>query len=139
MRHQRQIVRTLAICLLLVVGISACGASSAVTGEFSLVSPTEAAAVLAEWSPEVVLLDVRTPEEFGQGHVPGALNVDFYANDFAARLDGLARDVPYVVYCRSGNRSAQAITIMRDQGFSQVWDVDGGIVSWTEAGLPLAT
>jgi rhodanese-related sulfurtransferase len=84
-----------------------------------------------------VLLDVRTAEEFNEARVPGSVNVDFYAADFASQLDTLAKDVPYVVYCRSGNRSSQTMNIMRDLGFLEVWDVDGGIISWNEAGLPL--
>lgn len=121
--------------LALSVMLSACGGTA--TTDIRLVSPSEASGVLAERSPEVVLLDVRTPEEFGEVRVPGSVNVDFYAADFATRLEELPRDVPYVVYCRSGNRSSQTMSLMRDLGFSEVWDVEGGIVSWSEAGLPL--
>ena len=123
------------LTLLVVLVLSACGGTA--TAEIQLVSASDAAAVLDERAPDVVLLDVRTLEEFNEVRVPGSVNVDFYAADFAAQLDTLPKDVPYVVYCRSGNRSSQTMDIMRDLGFSEVWDVDGGIISWNEAGLPL--
>ena len=123
------------LILLVVLVLSACGGTA--TAEIQLVSASDAAAVLDERAPDVVLLDVRTLEEFNEVRVPGSVNVDFYAADFAAQLDTLPKDVPYVVYCRSGNRSSQTMDIMRDLGFSEVWDVDGGIISWNEAGLPL--
>lgn len=128
-------LRTLA--LLFAVMLAACGGSSTATADIQLVSASDAATVLNERAPEVVLLDVRTAEEFNEARVPGSVNVDFYAADFASQLDTLAKDVPYVVYCRSGNRSSQTMNIMRELGFLEVWDVDGGIISWNEAGLPL--
>lgn len=121
--------------LLALLVLAACGGSA--TAEIQLVSATEAAAVLDDRAPEVVLLDVRTPEEVREVRVPGSVNLDFYGADFAAQLDTLAKDVPYVVYCRSGNRSSQTMDIMRELGFSQVWDVDGGIIAWNQAGLPV--
>jgi len=130
-------LRTLTVLFALL--LAACGGSSTatVTAEIQLVSASDAATVLNDRAPEVVLLDVRTPEEFNEVRVPGSVNVDFYAADFASQLDTLAKDVPYVVYCRSGNRSSQTMSIMRELGFLEVWDVDGGIISWNEAGLPL--
>jgi rhodanese-related sulfurtransferase len=127
------------LTLLFAVLLAACGGSTtaAATAEIQLVSAPDAATVLNDRAPEVVLLDVRTPEEFNEVRVPGSVNVDFYAADFASQLDTLAKDVPYVVYCRSGNRSSQTMNIMRELGFLEVWDVDGGIISWNEAGLPL--
>ncbi|NNJ47444.1 MAG: rhodanese-like domain-containing protein [Acidimicrobiia bacterium] len=127
--------RPILLTLLLALVLAACGGTA--TAEIRLVSASDAAAVLDDRAPEVVLLDVRTPEEFNEVRVPGSINVDFYAADFASQLDTLSKDVPYVVYCRSGNRSSQTMDIMRDLGFTEVWDVDGGIISWNEAGLPL--
>ena len=80
---------------------------------------------------------MRTPEEFAEGHIEGAIMVDFYSEDFDAQLAGLDPDVPYVLYCRSGNRSGQTITKMEAIGFQSVDDIDGGVVAWADAGLPL--
>jgi len=123
------------LTLLIALTFAACG--GAATADIEVVSPADAAAFLDDHSDEVVLLDVRTPEEYREIRVPGSINIDFYAADFASQLDALPKDVPYVVYCRSGNRSSQAVDIMADLGFTEVLDVDGGIVSWSEAGLPL--
>lgn len=106
------------------------------TADIEVVSPADAAAFL-EGSADVVILDVRTPEEYRETRLPGSINIDFYAADFASQLDEMPKDVPYVVYCQSGNRSSQAVDIMADLGFTRVLDVDGGIISWSEAGLPL--
>ncbi len=120
-----------------VVAVALLGACGGTATDIQLVSPAAAADVLEDRAPEVVLLDVRTPDEFNEAHVPDSVNIDFYATNFAAQLDELPKDVPYVVYCRSGNRSSSTMDIMRDLGFTEVWDVDGGIIAWSEADLPL--
>jgi rhodanese-related sulfurtransferase len=101
------------------------------------ISAAEGAALQADPPADLVVLDVRTPEEFAEGHLDGAVMIDFYRDDFADQIADLDPDVPYLLYCRSGNRSGQTMNIMRELGFSEVWDVDGGIISWNEAGLPL--
>lgn len=98
-------------------------------------APADAAAYLTE-HPEAVILDVRTPEEFAEGHLEGAVNIDFYAGNFADVLTELDKDTDYVVYCRTGNRSGQTTSMMEDLGFTSVHDVDGGIVDWLNAGVP---
>ena len=103
-----------------------------------VVSAGEAAALVDDAPAELVILDVRTPEEFAEGHIEGAVQIDFYAPDFADRIAELDRDVPYLVYCRSGNRSGQTRELMADLGFSSVTDVDGGFVAWVDAGLDTA-
>lgn len=125
------------IASLLVLAAVGCGGSSSSTAAspVTLVSPTEAHALIR--SGDVEVIDVRTPEEYSEGHVEGATLVDFYEPDFADRIAELDRDQEYVVYCRSGNRSSQATALMAEQGFAAVDDVDGGIVAWEAAGLPL--
>ncbi|NVO84424.1 rhodanese-like domain-containing protein [Hymenobacter terrestris] len=70
--------------------------------------------------PNVVLLDVRTPEEFATGHLPGAGNVDFRAPDLAAQLQKLDPSKTYVLYCASGNRSNKTALLMQEKGFKHV-------------------
>ena len=86
-----------------------------------------------------MILDVRTPEEFSEGHIDGAVMLDFYRDDFADELAKLDPDVPYVLYCRSGNRSGQALAMMDALGFTEVDDVEGGVINWQTSGLPLVT
>lgn len=124
----------LALIALVLGTIALAGCSS--TGAVETVSPADAADVLTE-NPDAVVLDIRTPEEFGQGIIEGAVNIDFYAPDFAAQLDQLDKDTQYVVYCRSGNRSGQAMGTFEDLGFSSVTEIDGGIANWYNAGYPV--
>lgn len=86
----------------------------------------------------ITIIDVRTPAEYDEGHVPDAELVDLNSGSFPAEIGDYDRDAPYLVYCRTGNRSAQAAEIMRELGFEQVWDM-GGIVDWEAAGYPVAT
>ena len=84
---------------------------------------------------EGVLLDVRTPEEFADGHLVGATLINYYDDDFRAQLTGLDRDTTYYVYCRSGKRSAGAQQIMEELGFRRVVNLAGGFQAWQEAGM----
>jgi len=105
---------------------------------FATISPLDAAAITDDPPTDLVVLDVRTPEEFAEGHLDGAVLVDFYDADFAEQLEALDPDVPYLVYCRSGNRSGQTLSIMDELGFESAVDVDGGILAWADAGLPIS-
>ncbi len=119
----------------------AAGATTANTAAagIRLVSAADGAEIQANPPEGLIVLDVRTPEEFAEGHLEGATMIDFYRDDFADQLAGLDPDAPYLLYCRSGNRSGQAATIMDGLGFSNVANIDGGIVAWTQAGLPTVT
>ena len=105
-------------------------------GALTTVTPNDAADVIASDS-NVIVVDIRTPEEYAAGIIEGAVNIDFYETDFASQLDALDKDTHYVVYCRSGNRSGQAMGTFADLGFTEVTEVDGGIVDWYAAGLPV--
>ena len=136
------------------LALSACGGSDSATSDgvpattptepsattgIRVVSPADAAATIADPPAGLVILDVRTQEEFDEGHIDGAVMLDFYRDDFAEQLATFDPDVPYVLYCRSGNRSSGARAIMEDLDFVSVEDVDGGVVGWQQAGLPLVT
>ena len=99
----------------------------------------EADEIYANPPADLVILDVRTPEEFDAGHIDGAIMVDFYSPDYADQLAELDPDVPYLLNCRSGNRSGQTRLTLAELGFTDVADVDGGLVNWTEAGSPVTT
>ena len=85
-----------------------------------------------------VILDVRTPEEFAEGRLAGAVNVNLLAQDFETRLGQFDRSKTYLVYCRTGNRSTRAIQIMKRLGFQSVLHMADGIVVWQKRGFPLA-
>lgn len=100
-----------------------------------LVSPEQAAELAAR--DDVTVIDVRTAEEFAEGHLAGATLIDFYADTFADELAQLDPDETYLIYCRSGNRSGQTVPILAELGIDRVYDLDGGVVAWDGAGLPL--
>ena len=91
---------------------------------------------LESLSAETMMLDVREPEEYEHGHVPGALNLP--QADLASRLDELPRHRPLALICRSGARSLRAAQFLRQVGFEQVANVQGGTEAWRTAGKPLA-
>lgn len=83
------------------------------------------------------VIDVRTPEEYVTGHIKNAMLVDVSQPDFKARVGQLDHTRPYYVYCQVGNRSRDAVEIMRDMGFAEVYGLEGGVGAWRKAGLPL--
>jgi rhodanese-related sulfurtransferase len=141
-RTLRTILVPLGLALLVAAG---CGSSSGESESGArvpgvrLVSVQEGVAIQDGAPDGLIILDVRTPEEFAEGHLEGARMIDFYTDDFADRVAELDPDVPYLVYCRSGSRSGQTVAIMEELGFTDVADVDGGIMSWLDAGLPTVT
>lgn len=128
--------RLLALSTVVALTLGACGGGTA-TAVIETVDAAAAAALVA--NPRIVILDIRTPEEYATGHLKGALNIDFYAPDFAAQIGALDRDTEYLVYCHSGNRSGQAMDLFRDLDFTAVHELGGGILSWSAAGLPITT
>lgn len=90
-----------------------------------------------EWREQVgkddnaVILDVRTEEEVEEGYIPNASNLDIYkGQEFVNELEKLDKSKNYYVYCRSGNRSAQACTLMDQMGFNQTFNLLGGFSKW---------
>lgn len=83
-------------------------------------------------SEDTVILDVRTPEEYATGHLDGAELLDFNSGEFEAALPELSPDAEYLVYCRSGSRSAQAIKLMKDAGFTDLTNL-GSVEEAAEA------
>lgn len=103
------------------------------------VAPEKALEIIREHKgdPKFVILDVRTPQEYQSGHIAGAVNIDFYASDFPKQLNALDKSKTYVVYCRSGHRSGQAVSLMKQLGFTHIYDIQGGLSTWMRKGLSL--
>jgi phage shock protein E len=82
-------------------------------------------------TPNIRLLDVRTPEELAEnGTIKGAQNLDFYNADFNSKLEAMDKEIPVMLYCRSGGRSGEAAAMMKEMGFKQVYDLNGGYDAW---------
>ena len=97
------------------------------------ITPAQYEQQFANASSPYVLIDVRTPDEFASGHIAGAINIS--VQTLPDRLSEVPHDKPIVVYCHSGNRSAQAAVILSNAGYTNIFDL-GGILAWTAAGLP---
>ncbi len=98
-------------------------------------SVTEFSSKVAEAG--VITLDVRTPGEYAEGHLEGAQLIDLQSGNFENEISSLDKNATYAVYCRSGNRSGQAVKVMQDAGFTSVFNMNGGVIDWANAGLPL--
>ncbi len=85
--------------------------------------------------PDVVVFDVREPYEYQAGHIPGVKLIPM--NDVPNRLDEIPRDKTVILTCRSGNRSGQVADFLRKQGFTNVHNMQGGILAWQQAGYPI--
>ena len=121
-----------ALGLALVAGAAACSSDSSAV---STVTAAEAATAIDEGA---TVIDVRTPAEFAAGHIPDAVNIDVESGSFADEIADLDQAETYVVYCRTGRRSALAADQMAEAGFTSVKDL-GGLSSWANAGYPVET
>lgn len=137
------------ICLLLLAALSACSSTTD-----SPAAPAESSAPAAELAalqlgpdvdvktvaevkdrPDVLVLDVREQWEYNEMHIPGITLIPM--NSVPSRLSEIPKDKEVIVTCRSGNRSGQVVDFLREQGFTNVHNMTGGIVAWQAAGLPV--
>lgn len=122
------------LAFILISSITAC--STETTDEpIKDISVNEFEELLTENS-QPMILDVRTPEEFSEGHIEGAMLTNFLGEDFQKQLEVLDKSKTYVVYCKSGIRQAKAATLMKESGFKHVYLLEGGIDNWMKEGKP---
>jgi len=100
------------------------------------VDASEAAKLLGE-NKKIVVLDVRTPEEFAAGHIAGATNINFNGPKFKEQVAALDKSKPYLVHCAAGGRSAKAREILKELQFQSIYHLDGGLKAWEKAGKPV--
>jgi len=91
-----------------------------------------AAKAMIKSNKDLVILDVRTPEETAQGTIPNAIEIDYFDANFDEAIGKLDKSKPYLVYCRSGGRSAKASNKMIEAGFKDVTNMKGGYTAWSE-------
>ena len=87
--------------------------------------------------PDVQIVDVRTPEEFAEGHLENAINIDITADDFESKIAALDKEKPVMVYCKAGGRSAKASSRLNELGFKNISDLEGGIINWNSENKPI--
>lgn len=95
---------------------------------YTNLSPSEFGQKIA--NSAAVLLDVRTPNEFNSGHLPKAINANVMGTELTTRAAKLDKSKPLFVYCQSGGRSARACSMLASMGFTEIYNMSGGIASW---------
>ncbi len=88
-------------------------------------------------SKDPILVDVRTPGEYAQGHLANAVLIDIYSDDFKTRVGKLDKSKPVFVYCKAGSRSGSAVGVFTEMGFKEIYDLSGGITAWQRASKPI--
>jgi phage shock protein E len=136
------------LSVLVVLGLASTGslvaeekkapASETAKAKEKLVTPDEAEKLLKE-NPGVTVLDVRSPEEFAEGHIKGAVNADVNGDDFEKKVAALDQSKPVLVHCQAGRRSARAIEEMGSKvKFPTVYHLNSGFKGWKDAKKPVA-
>ena len=100
---------------------------------YKTISVSEARALMQS-TPDLLIVDVRTPQEYAQGHLNGAINIPL--SDLPLRISGLDPNRTILVYCQTGVRSAEASSFLVSSGFTRVYNLEGGITAWINSGYP---
>lgn len=124
----------LRLLFIFMLAFQSCSAQNSTSAEKHLVDVDQFSKAVQN-DTELQLIDVRTPEEFQQGHIPDAKNIDWRNKDFAAQISKLDKSRPVYIYCQSGGRSASAATKLVEEGF-EVFELEGGMLNWRNRQLP---
>lgn len=136
-------ISTVGFAFLLIIGITSCGNSqgnesnSEQQKNASVAKNIGTAEFQKMMASDVVVLDVRTPEEVAAGSIEGSTALDFYGANFKQSLEALDKDKPVLVYCAVGGRSGNAMQMMKKMGFKEVYNLSGGIRAWKSEGKPV--
>jgi len=123
--------------LLLMANCTPAEKKEATDSEVVALSPRDFKSTLAS-KPDAILVDVRTPDEFSEGIIEGAINIDFKDPSFGEKINALDKSKPYFLYCLSGKRSGDAAKQMDSVGFKSIYMLEGGFKDWKNAGLEIA-
>ncbi|NTV40346.1 MAG: rhodanese-like domain-containing protein [Demequinaceae bacterium] len=123
-------LRSVLIATIAAVALSACSSEPAGPPAFDGSHVGASSFAAATEVAGVTVIDVRTPAEFAEGHIPGAVNINVEDPSFAAAIAQLDPAADYAVYCRSGNRSRAAMELMTQAGVAHTVGLEGGIVAW---------
>lgn len=130
--------RFLALTVAAALVVTACGGTDTVTEpKIETVDAARFVEIIDEGANDLVILDLRTPDEFTAGHIAGAVNIDYFETSFLNNLNALDKSVTYAIYCRTGDRSDDTRGIMEGLGFTNISVLGNGVITWYEAGFPL--
>ncbi len=124
---------TLKLTLLVIVtvlGISCNTKSQSQSDAIKVLAPTE----FKEKLVNQTIIDIRTPQEFSEGHIEGAININYFDDNFLDQIAKYDKTQPLFIYCRSGNRTSSASKKAADFGFKEIYDLEGGILYWIKNG-----
>ena len=138
MRLKRLMVLALSVSLVIGVALTG-GCVRDGTATIEDITPQEAFTLIQnnQNNLDFVIIDVRTPGEFGAGHIENATNINFYSEAFRDEFNKLDKDKTYLIYCQSGGRSGSALDIMAELNFKEAYNILGGINLWKAEGLPI--
>ncbi len=127
MKKLTSLFKKTALMGFVLVAITSC--SNAQKGDFTNINATQATEIIK--TENAILIDVRSASEVAQGYIDGtSIFADVQGSDFESKIGALDKTKTYVVYCRSGSRSARAAYIMNQNGFTKVYNLDSGISGW---------
>ena len=126
--------KNLLICFILCTTLLSCRETGA-QDQVKVISPKEMQKAIDSGSVQII--DIRTPSEFQEGHLKNANNIDFLSSTFKKEISGLDKEKPVYIYCRSGNRSGKSVKDFLNAGFTEIYDLEVGIVGWKSEGLPV--
>lgn len=118
---------------LFLMALMACGTNSNTEGAASELVTAKELAKMIQTIPNLQLVDVRTPKEYSEGHLKGAVNINYHDDDFETQLAALDKERPTVLYCARGGRSHKAYVLGESMKFSQLYDLKGGYTGWVTA------
>jgi rhodanese-related sulfurtransferase len=109
-----------------------CSAKTATDTFYTDVTAEQGEVIITENidNPDFIILDVRSPSEYEEGHIENAININYYDSDFTTQLDTLEKNKTYFLYCRSGSRSRRALKKMKELGFNKIYHLKRGFNSW---------
>lgn len=119
-------IKTVVVTLFFVFSLTTCTKSS---DKIKTISSTELQSKVGQ---KIQLIDVRTPDEFLENNIEGAQNIDISSNDFEQKVAQLDQNKPIYVYCRKGSRSRKVSQKLEDLGFTEIYDLKGGILEWNK-------
>ncbi len=139
---QKSLLKLIPLLLLVIMGAalaSGCASKTEVqTQKIEDITAQEAFELIQENknNPDFIIVDVRTPAEYDEGHIENALNVDFNSGSFESEIGKLDRIKKYLIYCRSGTRSRGALAVMVELDFEEIYHLYEGILGWDKGGYP---
>ncbi|MFQ5560070.1 MAG: rhodanese-like domain-containing protein [Nitrospinota bacterium] len=114
--------------------------TSVTTAEVRNISAKEAFRLVNKnkGNTDFVVIDLRTPGEFNQGHIENAVNINYFSSDFKSKLQNLDKDKTYLFHCKSGGRSGKSIAIFDELKFKNILHMSGGFDEWLAGNIPFA-